>query len=83
MTYDPNCNTTSKRQDEQGISRKIGANGFPAAIIQHETDHLQGVLYIDRVKTGQMYYMEEAYEYHTQDPDLNWTGSIKYYDSDL
>ena len=25
------------------------ANGFPARVIQHETDHLNGVLFFDRM----------------------------------
>jgi peptide deformylase len=25
------------------------ANGFPARVIQHETDHLDGVLFFDRM----------------------------------
>ena len=42
-------------QDEKGIRREIEANGFEAVAIQHEMDHLDGLLFLDRIaslKTG-------------------------------
>ena len=36
--------------DETGNSRSIDANGWYARILQHEIDHLQGHLYIDRME---------------------------------
>ncbi len=41
--------------DEKGEERKIGASGFEAVAIQHEMDHLDGILFLDRIaslKTG-------------------------------
>jgi peptide deformylase len=41
--------------DERGESRQIDASGFEAVAIQHEMDHLDGVLFLDRIaslKTG-------------------------------
>jgi len=41
--------------DENGESRRIDASGFEAVAIQHEIDHLDGVLFLDRItslKTG-------------------------------
>jgi len=35
--------------DEAGLPRKISAVGFEARVIQHEIDHLDGILFIDRV----------------------------------
>ena len=35
--------------DTKGNKKKIEANDFLARIIQHETDHLEGILFIDRV----------------------------------
>lgn len=35
--------------DEGGTLRKINASGMLARIIQHEFDHLEGILFIDRV----------------------------------
>jgi peptide deformylase len=34
-------------QDEQGIKREIEAEGLLAACLQHEIDHLNGVLFVD------------------------------------
>jgi len=42
-------------QDERGKQREIEANGFEAVAIQHEMDHLDGLLFLDRIaslKTG-------------------------------
>jgi peptide deformylase len=37
--------------DENGASRVIQATGWYARILQHEIDHLRGVLYVDRMHT--------------------------------
>lgn len=37
-------------QDEHGRSRKIELHDFPARVFQHEFDHLQGLVYLDRVE---------------------------------
>jgi peptide deformylase len=36
--------------DEKGKKCKIKASGLLARVIQHEVDHLDGILFIDRVK---------------------------------
>lgn len=41
--------------DGEGVQREIDAAGFEAVAIQHEIDHLDGILFLDRVtslKTG-------------------------------
>ncbi|HXH72796.1 MAG TPA: peptide deformylase [Mariprofundaceae bacterium] len=35
--------------DTQGVRHEIEAGGFEARVIQHEIDHLDGILFIDRV----------------------------------
>lgn len=35
--------------DRDGIPQKIIAEGFEAVILQHEIDHLDGILFLDRV----------------------------------
>ena len=35
--------------DEKGAERTLELSGFPAACLQHEVDHLDGNLYIDKV----------------------------------
>ncbi|MGB7495933.1 MAG: peptide deformylase [Candidatus Acidiferrum sp.] len=37
--------------DEKGKPRKVEASGWYARILQHEIDHLQGTLYIDRMRS--------------------------------
>jgi peptide deformylase len=36
-------------KDESGRPRRIEASGLLARVIQHEMDHLNGVLFVDRV----------------------------------
>jgi len=38
-----------KYQDSTGATHEIETSGFEARVIQHELDHLDGVLFIDRV----------------------------------
>ena len=35
--------------DRQGKEQKLHADGFLAIVLQHEIDHLDGILYIDRI----------------------------------
>ena len=37
--------------DETGTPRTIRASGWYARILQHEIDHLNGIVYIDRMET--------------------------------
>jgi len=37
--------------DRHGKRLEIDAKDFPARVIQHETDHLDGVLFVDRMKS--------------------------------
>jgi len=38
--------------DEKGLKKKINAEKLFARIIQHEVDHLDGILFIDRLEPG-------------------------------
>ncbi len=40
-----------KAQDRRGKKVRIKAEGFLARVFQHETDHINGILYIDRVES--------------------------------
>lgn len=43
------------------------ASGFPARVIQHETDHLDGVLFFDRMKSFEtLTFLEEYQRYWTE-----------------
>lgn len=44
---------TLKYQDERGLPKKLRAEGFLAVVIQHEVDHLDGILICDRFKKQQ------------------------------
>lgn len=46
---------TVRYADENGVEREVETNGFEAVAIQHELDHLDGLLFLDRItslKTG-------------------------------
>jgi len=48
--------------DENGQNKKIKAEGFLATVLQHELDHLFGVLYVDRIKDMTKLVFQEEYE---------------------
>lgn len=51
--------------DRQGKRIEINAKDFPARVIQHESDHLDGVLFFDRMRSFEsLTYMEEYSRYH-------------------
>jgi peptide deformylase len=37
--------------DERGLPRRLELTGWPARIVQHETDHVNGTVYVDRMET--------------------------------
>ena len=41
---------TIKAMDENGKQMKIRAKGLLARVIQHEMDHLNGILFIDKAE---------------------------------
>jgi len=49
-------------RDEQGRPRRLKADGLLARCIQHEMDHLRGVLFVDRV-TDELSLNEELQEH--------------------
>ena len=54
--------------DRRGKHVELKASGFTARVIQHETDHLDGVLFFDRMKTFEtLTFLDEFGRY--------WTGS--------
>lgn len=44
-----NASLTLSFQDEKGISHKESFTGFLSTIIQHETDHINGILFVQRI----------------------------------
>lgn len=50
---------------ERGEAREMELQGFPATVFQHEFDHLDGKLFIDRVTDHRLLAFEQEYErYH-------------------
>ena len=49
---------------------ELRAHDFPARIIQHETDHLDGILFFDRMRSlGSLTFLDEYSRYWTKDKD--------------
>lgn len=54
--------------DEKGHPQTIEPKGFLATMFQHELDHLQGMLYVDRIKDTKLFAYEDEYrQFHTTD----------------
>ena len=51
--------------NERGEEVTINAHGWYARILQHEIDHLNGTLYIDRMKTRTLTTTENAFRFWT------------------
>jgi len=61
---------TLRALDRKGKVVEIPLKDFAARVAQHETDHLEGVLFFDRMTTLQsLTYMDEYSRYHTKDED--------------
>lgn len=53
--------------DRHGRRIEFEARDFPARVIQHETDHLDGILFFDRMRSFEsLTYMEEFSRYHAR-----------------
>lgn len=51
--------------DRGGRPLRRRFDGFPAAVVQHECDHLDGFLYVDRLKdTRSLAFLQEFARYH-------------------
>ncbi len=53
--------------DRHGKKHNFTAEGFLAIVIQHEFDHLDGTLYIDRARPGTLMFEEEFVKYHQKE----------------
>ena len=55
---------TVQAYDRRGKRIEVRASGFTARVIQHETDHLDGVLFLDRMKSfGTLTFLDEFGKY--------------------
>jgi peptide deformylase len=56
--------------DREGNPMELRLKKFPARVVQHETDHLDGVLFFDRMTSMQsLTYLDEYSRYHAKDED--------------
>lgn len=56
--------------DRNGKSIELLLKNFPARVVQHETDHLDGVLFFDRMSSMlSLTFLDEYSRYHAKDED--------------
>ena len=61
---------TVRALDRDGRATERRLKDFPARVAQHETDHLDGVLFLDRMASMQsLTYLEEFSRFHSKDDD--------------
>ena len=55
-------------QDLAGEAHSMVLEGFMATVMQHEFDHLEGTLFIDKVRDTRLLSFEEEYETYQIEP---------------
>ena len=61
---------TVRALDRDGRPIELRLKDFPARVAQHEADHLDGVLFFDRMTSlGTLTYLEEYSRYHADEGD--------------
>lgn len=55
--------------DRDGSRKGYELHGYPAVVVQHECDHLDGVLYVDKVDPRTLAFMPEYRRYGPLDED--------------
>ena len=61
---------TLKALDRKGQNVELKLKGFPARVAQHETDHLDGVLFFDRMRSmHSLTFLEEFSRYWSKDDE--------------
>ena len=56
--------------DRHGKRFELELKDFPARVVQHEADHLDGVLFFDRMKSMEsLTFLDEYSRYHAKDGD--------------
>lgn len=68
-------NVTVKARDEDDREVRIKANGYLARILQHEIDHLDGILFLDRVEDrSTLQHVSESELAESEDEDTVLVG---------
>jgi peptide deformylase len=58
--------------ERSGKRIELNLKDFPARVVQHETDHLDGILFFDRMKSFEsLTYLEEYSRYHARRDDAD------------
>jgi peptide deformylase len=61
---------TVKALDRNGRAIELRLRQFPARVAQHETDHLDGILFFDRMRSMEtLTYLDEYSRYWAKDED--------------
>jgi peptide deformylase len=55
--------------DLEAKPKSLVAEDFLATVFQHELDHLDGVLYVDKIKDPSKYAFVEEYQRYHLEPD--------------
>jgi peptide deformylase len=56
--------------DREGNAIELKLKGFSARVAQHETDHLDGILFFDRMRSMQsLTFLDEYSRFHEKDED--------------
>ena len=64
----PHVQVSALNRDGKRI--ELDVRDFPARVIQHETDHLDGILFFDRMRRfDSLTYLEEYSRYHVRHED--------------
>lgn len=59
-----------KALDRHGKAIELRLQNFPARVAQHETDHLDGILFFDRMTSmHSLTYLDEFSRYHSKDEE--------------
>lgn len=56
--------------DQNGSAQELVADGFLATVLQHELDHLEGILYVDRIKDLKKLTFQEEFETYVQEKTI-------------
>ena len=60
-------NITITALDRHGKRFELDLKDFPARVVQHETDHLDGILFFDRMQSmDSLTYLDEYSRYHAR-----------------
>ena len=82
--FEENAHKAENNQNKQKIDEKMQVlrdidferilDGFSAVVAQHECDHLDGILYVDRVETSTLAFLDEHRKYADELLEISFQG---------